>query len=182
MQYFLGKIGINRQISGGVWEMQFTVKKVDLRVSSVQTTLLFLQKKILPQDTPYKTDRGHWWIAYAADGKPVAFAGLVRSIKWTDTGYLCRAGVLDEFTGNGLQLRLIKARLKQARKLGWNWCITDTTNNPASSNSLINAGFKLYTPSNPWSYKNALYWKYKVHPDAIQRRERKKSVSQATQP
>ena len=162
--------------------MQFTIKKVDLRNPSLVTLMCYLQKKILPSDNIYKPDRGHWWIAYAADGKPVAFAGLVRSIKWTDTGYLCRAGVMDDFTGHGLQLRLIKARLKQAKKLGWNWCITDTTNNPASSNSLINAGFKLYTPSNPWSYKNALYWKYKVHPDAIQRRERKKSVSQATQP
>ena len=162
--------------------MKFTVKKVDIRVPSVQTTLLFLQKKILPQDTPYQPDRGHWWIAYAEDGKPVAFAGLVRSIKWTDTGYLCRAGVLDDFTGNGLQLRLIKARLAQAKKLGWNWCITDTTNNPASANSLINAGFKIYTPANKWSYRNAIYWKYKVQPDAVQRRERKKVKTCGVQP
>lgn len=162
--------------------MKFTVKKVDIRVPSVQTTLTFLQRKILPQDTPYKTDRGHWWVAYAECGKPVGFAGIVRSTKWTDTGYLCRAGVLDGFTGHGLQLRLIKARLAQARKLGWNWCITDTTNNPASSNSLINAGFKLYTPANPWSFKNALYWKYKVNQNAVQRRERKKSVPQRAKP
>jgi GNAT superfamily N-acetyltransferase len=162
--------------------MKFTVKKVDIRVPSIQTTLLFLQKKILPEDIPYKTDRGHWWIAYAEDGKPVGFAGLVRSMKWTDTGYLCRAGVSDSFTGHGLQKRLIKARLTQARKLGWNWCITDTTDNPASSNSLISCGFKLYTPANPWSFKNALYWKYKVNQDAVQRRERKKGVSQITQP
>ena len=162
--------------------MNFTIRKVDIRVPAVQTTLAFLQRKILPEDTLCKTDRGHWWIAYAQCGKPVGFAGLVRSIKWTDTGYLCRAGVLDEFTGHGLQLRLIKARLAQAKKLGWNWCITDTTNNPASSNSLINAGFKLYTPGNPWSFKNALYWKYKVQPNAIQRREHKKKETSRVQP
>jgi hypothetical protein len=162
--------------------MKFTVKKVDIRVPSVQTTLTFLQKKILPEDTPYQTTRGHWWIAYAEDGKPVGFAGIVRSMRWTDTGYLCRAGVMEGFNGYGLQLRLIKARLAQARKLGWNWCITDTTNNPASSNSLINAGFKLYTPANPWSFKNALYWKYKVNQDAVQRQERKKKQAQGVQP
>ena len=162
--------------------MNFTIRKVDTRVPAIQTTLAFLQKKILPADIPYKTDRGHWWVAYAPCGKPVAFAGLVRSIKWTDTGYLCRAGVLDGFTGNRLQLRLIKARLAQARKLGWNWCITDTTDNPASSNSLINAGFKLYTPGSPWSFKNALYCKYKVNQDAVQRRERKKKQAQGVQP
>jgi GNAT superfamily N-acetyltransferase len=162
--------------------MQFTIKKVDLRNPSLVTLICYLQKKILPSDNIYKPDRGHWWIAYAADGKPVAFAGLVRSIKWTDTGYLCRAGVLDGYTGHGLQKRLILARVKQARKLGWNWCITDTTNNPASSNSLINAGFKIYTPGQPWSFRNAIYWKYKVHPDAIQRRERKKAKAQGVQP
>lgn len=154
--------------------MKFILKKVDIRVPSVQTTLLFLQKKILPADTPYKTDRGHWWIAYAECGKPVAFAGIVRSTIWTDTGYLCRAGVLDGFTGHGLQKRLISVRLRKAKALGWNWCITDTTDNPASSNSLINAGFKIYTPSSPWSFKNAIYWRYKVPQDAVQRSSRKK--------
>ena len=162
--------------------MRFTVRKVDIRVPSVQTTLSFLQKKILPEDTPYKTDRGHWWIAYAEDGKPVGFAGIVRSTRWTDTGYLCRAGVLDGFTGHGLQKRLIDARLRQAKKLGWNWCITDTTDNPASSNSLISCGFKLYTPSNPWSFKNALYWKYKVNQDAVQGSRSTKKKKQRVQP
>jgi hypothetical protein len=162
--------------------MKFILKKVDTRVPSVQTTLAFLQKKILPRDTPCQTDRGHWWIVYAECGKPVAFAGLVRSIRWTDTGYLCRAGVVDGFTGHGLQLRMIKARLRKAKELGWAWCITDTTDNPASSNSLINAGFKLYTPANPWGFARALYWKRKIDPNAIQRRERKKSVPQTAQP
>ena len=162
--------------------MKFTVRKVDIRVPSVQTTLTFLQKKILPEDIPYKTDRGHWWIAYAEDGKPVGFAGIVRSTRWTDTGYLCRAGVLDGFTGHGLQKRLIDARLRQAKKLGWNWCITDTTDNPASSNSLISCGFKIYTPSNPWSFKNAIYWKCKVNQDAVQGSRSKKKKKQRVQP
>ena len=162
--------------------MKFTIKKVDIRVPSVQTTLLFLQKKILPEDTPYQPDRGHWWIAYAECGKPVGFAGLVRSMRWSDTGYLCRAGVMEGYNGHGLQKRLISARITQARKLGWNWLITDTTNNPASSNSLINAGFKIYTPGSPWGFKNAIYWKYKVNQDAVQRRERKKKQAQGVQP
>ena len=154
--------------------MKFTVKKIDLKNSSHQTVIMYLQKKILPEDSPYKPDRGHWWVAYAEDGKPVGFAGLVRSITWTDTGYLCRSGVLDGFTGHGLQKRLILARIRKAKELGWNWLITDTTDNPASSNSLINCGFKLYDPRNPWSFKNALYWKRKITHDAVQGLKRKK--------
>ena len=71
---------------------------------------------------------------------------------------------------------------KLAKKLGWNWCITDTTANPASSNSLISCGFKMYTPANPWSFKNACYWKYKVNQDAVQGSERKKKKKQRVQP
>ena len=73
--------------------MKFTIKKVDLRNESNKTVILYLQKKILPSDTPYKPTHGHWWLAYTEEGKPVGFAGLVRSQRFTDTGYLCRAGV-----------------------------------------------------------------------------------------
>lgn len=147
--------------------MKFIIKKVNLKDPSIVTLICYLQKKILPADSIFKPDRGYWWIVYTDQGKPIAFAGIVKSTKWTDTGYLCRAGVMDGFTGHGLQKKLIFARLRQARRLGWNWVITDTTNNPASSNSLIHAGFKIYKPRSPWSLRNAIYWRYKVYKDAI---------------
>jgi len=43
-----------------------------------------------------------------------------------------------------------------------NWVITDTNENPASANNLIATGFKMFEPSEPWSFKTALYWKYKI--------------------
>ena len=104
----------------------FIIRKVDIRNSSHVSVIKHLQKEILPSDNLYKPDHGHWWVAYTETEKPVAFGGLVRSMVWTDTGYLCRSGVLDEYTGHGLQKRLIQARIKQAKKLGWNWVITDT--------------------------------------------------------
>lgn len=157
----------------------FKIRKVDLRNSSDVAVINHLQRKILPEDRPYKPDHGHWWIAYAECGKPVAFAGLVRSIRFSDAGYLCRAGVLDAFTGHGLQTRLIKVRLAQAKKLGWNWAITDTTDNPASANSLINAGFKIYTPSEPWSFKHSIYWKCKIDQSGYKKKVNKKSGAYA---
>ena len=160
-------------------EKTFVIRKVDIRNSAHVSVINHLQKEILPSDNLYKPDHGHWWITYTESGKPVAFAGLVRSMVWTDTGYLCRAGVLDDFTGHGLQKRLILARVKQAKKLGWNWVITDTTDNPASANSLINAGFKIYTPGNPWSYKHAIYWKYKIHHEARPKKAKKNAYAYA---
>jgi hypothetical protein len=152
--------------------MKFRIRKVDLRSEANRNLLLHLQRKILPADTPHAVDVGHWWIAYDEADKPVAFAGIVRSISWYDCGYLCRAGVMDGYTGHGLQHRLIKVRLAQAKKLNWVWAITDTTNNPASSNSLINAGFKLYKPTKPWAYRHSLYWRKRIN--AVQRSESQK--------
>ena len=143
--------------------MNVKIIKVDTKRPDIQSVLNYLQKKTLPCDKLYDTGSGHWWIAYAEENKPVGFAGIVRSFSWYDCGYLCRAGVIDGYTGKGLQKRLIRVRLRQAKKLGWQWAITDTTNNPASSNSLIHQGFKLYEPTKPWAYKHSLYWRKRLN-------------------
>ena len=138
------------------------IKRVDIRCSVIQNTLELLQQKCLPGDTPFDTNYGYWWIVYDAHNLPCAFAGLVPSVRWLDTGYLCRAGVLPSHRGQGVQKRLIRARVRQARALGWNWLITDTYENPASSNSLIATGFKLFEPTKPWGANGTLYWRLKL--------------------
>jgi len=138
------------------------IKRVDIRHLQTQDQLVVLQKKCLPSDAPFDTSQGYWWIVYDAHNLPCAFAGLVSSVRWLDTGYLCRAGVLPSHRGQGVQKKLIRARVRQARALGWNWLITDTYDNPASSNSLIATGFKLFEPLKPWGAKGTLYWRLKL--------------------
>ena len=142
--------------------MKFKISQVDIRVPENRTLLMYLQYKCLPYDTPMEIDRGHWWVAYTEDDRPVGFAGLIRSHSWSNAGYMCRAGVLMKFQGYGLQKRLIQARIRKARSLNWEWLLTDTTDNPASANSLISMGFKIYEPSSPWANKNSLYWRLNV--------------------
>ena len=137
------------------------LKRVDIRKESVQTKLSVLQNKCLPFDTPYDTNFGSWWIA-TENGVDIGFAGLVRTVSWTDCGYLCRAGVIPDARGQGLQKKLINVRVRQAKALGWKWLVTDTTDNPASANSLIATGFKLFQPTKPWGFKNTLYWRRKL--------------------
>jgi len=137
------------------------LKRVDIRKESVQLKLSVLQNKCLPFDTPYDTNFGSWWIA-TENGVDIGFAGLVRTVSWTDCGYLCRAGVVPDARGQGLQKKFIRVRLRQAKALGWKWVITDTTDNPASANSLIATGFKLFQPTKPWGFKNTLYWRRKL--------------------
>jgi len=138
------------------------IKRVDIRNSRIQNELEVLQKKCLPGDVPFNATTGYWWIVYDALNLPCAFAGLVSSVRWLDTGYLCRAGVLSGYRGHGIQKRLIRARIRQAKALGWRWLVTDTYQNPASSNSLIATGFKLFEPSKPWGATGTLFWRLKL--------------------
>jgi phage terminase large subunit len=36
---------------------------------------------------------------------------------------------------------------------------SDTTDNLASANNFIRAGYRLYQPQNPWAWPNTLYWR-----------------------
>lgn len=134
------------------------VRQVQPTVESTAALLHRLQRKILPMDEPAPTEKGWWWLA-VKDGHPVGFANLCKSSQWGDAGYLARSGVLGSARGKGLQKRMIRVRESKARALGLRWLVTDTNCNPASANSLITCGFKMFDPTNPWADKMACYWK-----------------------
>jgi GNAT superfamily N-acetyltransferase len=138
------------------------LRRINLRSPEAQNTLSALQQICLPYDKPYPTNSGWWWVASDVGDEPIAFAGLVPSVRWTDTGYLCRAGVVPDARGKGLQKKLIRLRIRQAYSNEWKWVITDTYENPASANSLIACGFKMFDPSAPWGAKGTLYWRLKL--------------------
>lgn len=119
-----------------------------------------LHKITLPGDKQPDCSKGHWWAAfdYDKDKKPVAFAGMVPSSRYLNTGYLCRAGVIPEYRGQGLQRRLLKTRERKAKQLGYFRIITDTTDNPPSSNNLIKSGFLLFDPELKWAWPLSNYW------------------------
>ena len=137
------------------------IKRVDTSVASVAETLNQLQLEILPADALDDVSGGYWWIAYS-DGNPVGFCGVKQSSRWFDTGYLCRAGLLPEHTGKGIQKRMIRVRAQLAKKVGWRWLISDTYENPASTNSLTACGFKMYTPSIKHGAHGTCYWRKKL--------------------
>ena len=137
------------------------IKRVDIRLDLVQMRLSVLQKKCLPNDKPYDTTSGYWWIA-TKNGVDIGFAGLVHSSRWSDCCNLIRAGVVPDHRGQGLQKKFIRVRIRQAKALKMNWIVTSTYDNPASANSLIACGFKMFNPSVPWMAKHTSYWRLKL--------------------
>ena len=141
--------------------MKYKIRQVDLSDPKAIFALAKLQLDCLPGDKAFPMDRGWWHIVYAED-QAVGFSGMVPSVRWTDCVYLCRAGVLPEHQGHGLQKRLIRARTAKARALGYKWAVTDTYENPSSATSLITVGFKIFEPSEPWAGKGSLFWRLKL--------------------
>jgi GNAT superfamily N-acetyltransferase len=106
-------------------------------------------------------DHGHWWLAFHKT-TPVGFAGVVPSTRAFHAGYFCRVGVLQQHCGNALQLRLMRALELRARHNGWNTIVSDTTDNLASANNFIRAGYRLYQPPDPWAWPHSLYWRKSI--------------------
>lgn len=142
--------------------MKYTVRQVNTNDHEVAALLVRMQRECLPGDAPASPHLGYWWICYAPDGKPAGFACLKPSLRWQDTGYLARSGVLLAHRGRGLQKRLIRVRAAKAKQLGWRWLLSDTSENPQSANSLISCGFKMYEPREPYGLKTSLYWRKKL--------------------
>ena len=129
-------------------------------VDSALKALSDLQLECLPGDEPepFRAE-SWWWLAIDGAGKVAGFAGMRPSDRWKQTIYLCRSGVLPGYRGQGIQKRLIRARLAKARALGNTHAITDcTTENPASARSLIASGFRPYWPKTPWGLPHSIYW------------------------
>ncbi len=90
---------------------------------------------------------------------PVGFAGLHVENFDHGIGSLCRAGVVEEACGRGLQRQLIKTREVFAKKLGLKRLTTYThVSNIPSSNNLIACWFRLCEPPKGCADDEFLYW------------------------
>ena len=48
-----------------------------------------------------------------------------------------------------------------------NYLITDTIENPASANHLIDCGFRLFDPITLWANEGSLYWRKELNWDDL---------------
>lgn len=140
----------------GVWYRQVSVED-----RAVKQRLKVLQKACLPGDKLYFPEDGVWWIAYIRS-TPVGFGCVTPSKQQDDAAYLGRCGVLPAYRGRGIQRQMIRLRVFWARRHGYKWAVSDTTDNIPSANNLIACGFRLYVPEVRYSFARALYWRKKL--------------------
>lgn len=100
----------------------------------------------------------HWWIAYV-DDEPAGFAGMSVDKK-SKQAFLCLVAVAPSFRRRGIHKRLIRHRVKYARRLNLKRVVTYTAkNNFISANNMLSCGFKLYGPRCKYGFKDGLYFK-----------------------
>jgi len=99
----------------------------------------------------------HWWLVYD-DEYPIAFSGIDIV---DNQAVFVRAGVLPDWRGNKLQIKMAKSRIAYAKRKKCICCKTYTMNNPASEKSLVAVGFEKYNPKVKW-VGEATYWKLKI--------------------
>ena len=140
----------------------YRIREVDGQDDEIADTLTDLHRLTFFDGVSIpEFDRGHWWLAFYA-AVPVAFAGIVPSTRAINAGYFCRVGVLKKHRGSALQLRLMRAAESRARHNGWSCIVSDTTENLASANNFIRAGYRLYQPPCPWAWPGSLYWRKSI--------------------
>lgn len=104
-----------------------------------------------PLDEWVGDDRTFWLVR--KDGLNVGFAAAMYQ-PGTNLVSLDRAGVLPYVEGSGLQRRLIRARLRWARKLGARAAITYISQrNYQSMVNLLKCGFRFYAPEQTGKYE-----------------------------
>jgi RimJ/RimL family protein N-acetyltransferase len=121
---------------------------------------LYLRLKILDArvffgcNNEFKKNRD-WWVI-VDDNNIIAYCGCLYSQK------ICifvRAWVYKEYRGLGIQKRMIKARIKYAKKICTTVITYTSTNNIISANNLLKNGFLLYNPMYKYSGSDVLYFK-----------------------
>jgi GNAT superfamily N-acetyltransferase len=137
--------------------MKFEISEANLKAHG--DIINRLQRECLPEADVWPTAGAFWWLARDEKGGPVGFAGLYVENYDHGIGSLCRAGVVEEARGHGLQRQLIKTRQDFAYKIGLTRLTTYTHNqNIPSMNNLIRSGFRLYEPPKGWAEDDFLYW------------------------
>ena len=146
---------------GKRWPM-YRIREVDGHDDDVADTLADLHRLTFFNGASIpEFDQGHWWLAFLRPCRsplPGSFRPRVPAMQDIFPASAC----WQKHCGNRLQLRLMRAMETRAKHNGWSCVVSDTTDNLASANNFIRAGYRLYQPQYPWGWPNTLYWRKSI--------------------
>jgi ribosomal protein S18 acetylase RimI-like enzyme len=117
---------------------------------------MYLDEICFPEEDPYVGEDVLHWVIWDVD-KPVAYCSL-RSTGYGEI-FMARSGVLPKYRGMGLHRRMIKHRIRYARRKSFKKIYTYAEHsNPASINNLMRCGFQYYNPDYAFAGKEFLYF------------------------
>lgn len=122
--------------------------------------LWLMHNQLIGTDLTTNSHLYYWWLGLGKSGDYACFAGLYPKFDGTPTtAFLGPAAVAEKYRGQGLQRRLIRARVTMARKLGIKRLVTYVVrSNEVSANNLIRCGFSLYLPKTLWGGETSYYF------------------------
>ena len=140
--------------------MKFSVRAIPATGGYVDS-IRWMDRVCFPGEATLSFDGAYWWIAFDEDDIPAAYASV--TYFHNGTAFLSRAGVLPGSRGNGLQRRLVRARERQIKTVGYKRIVSYTSkDNIVSGNNLIRCGYKMYKPECEWGAPGCVYWKKKL--------------------
>ena len=131
--------------------------RIRLATADEMDDVVALDRETLPEAPPSADTV--WWSAWLGV-ELVGYAGARPA--WPGVAYLSRSGVAEAHRGNGIQKRLIRARVQWARRVMPNTthCATYTApHNAPSMRALITCGFRPYEPVTEYAGPHAVYWR-----------------------
>lgn len=162
---FLACISPRQEVSPiaftGSRQVTYSIREVDADDEDIVEALDHMHDLVFGHSAP-RIDHAlplRWWFVRSGDGATVGFGGITPSRSHLGKVYMYRSGVVKAHRGHGLQRRLLRVRERASQKMGWSGAVTDTADNVHSSNNLIAAGYKIFQPRYPWSFKEAIYWR-----------------------
>jgi len=136
----------------------YVIREVDTSDELISETLKDLHEQTFLDHAKLPSfDEGHWWLAHLGK-EPVGFAGVIKSTIIPNAGYFIRVGVVQKHLGHKLQLRFMRALERKSKYNSWTQIVSDTTDNVASANNFIRAGYRLFQPDWNWAFPHSLYW------------------------
>lgn len=136
---------------------RYRIQRIDLNDEAILEQVENIHGGMFEEDVGVPYDDMFWGAYDIESGLMIGYCSMKierrrKQVKLTS------CAIKEKHRGQGLQSRMIKRRIQEAKALGIYKVVTHTVCNPPSENNLIRCGFRLFRPRIEWAGEYANYW------------------------